>query len=45
MMLSHEKIFEDRGYHLATHGQKGFNGVAIASLLPLSDVNARLAGR
>ena len=38
------EIFEDRGYHLATHGQKGFNGVAIASLLPLSDVTRGLPG-
>ena len=32
------EIFEDRGYNLETHGQKGFNGVAIASRLPLEDV-------
>ncbi|MCC7320379.1 MAG: exodeoxyribonuclease III [Rubellimicrobium sp.] len=30
--------FEERGYHLATHGQKSFNGVAILSRLPLEDV-------
>ena len=25
------EIFEERGYNVATHGQKGFNGVAILS--------------
>lgn len=37
-------IFEDRGYVIETHGQKGFNGVAIASKLPLHDVTRRLPG-
>ncbi|MEM9317897.1 MAG: exodeoxyribonuclease III [Pseudomonadota bacterium] len=37
-------IFEDRGYNLETHGQKGFNGVAIASKLPLEDVVRGLPG-
>jgi len=37
-------IFEDRGYNLETHGQKGFNGVAIASKLPLEDVTRGLPG-
>ena len=27
--------FEDLGFNVATHGQKGFNGVAILSKLPL----------
>jgi exodeoxyribonuclease III len=36
--------FEDLGYHVATHGQKGFNGVAILSKLPLEDVMSRLPG-
>lgn len=36
--------FEDRGYQVETHGQKGFNGVAILSLLPLEDVVRGLAG-
>ncbi len=30
--------FEERGYHLVHHGQGRWNGVAIASRLPLSDV-------
>jgi exodeoxyribonuclease-3 len=30
--------FEDRGYAVETHGQKGFNGVAILSKRPLEDV-------
>lgn len=29
---------EDAGYRVETHGQKGFNGVAILSRLPLEDV-------
>ncbi len=37
-------LFEDRGYNLETHGQKGFNGVAIASKLPLEDVSRGLPG-
>jgi exodeoxyribonuclease III len=32
------------GYSIATHGQKGFNGVAILSKLPLEDVTPRLPG-
>ncbi len=36
--------FEDRGYNVATHGQKGFNGVAILSKLPLEDVTRGLPG-
>ncbi|MGH1418374.1 MAG: exodeoxyribonuclease III [Hyphomicrobiaceae bacterium] len=36
--------FEDLGYNVATHGQKGFNGVAILSKLPLEDVSPRLPG-
>ncbi|WP_439529183.1 exodeoxyribonuclease III [Pannonibacter sp.] len=36
--------FEDLGYHVATHGQKGFNGVAIVSRLPLEDVQRGLPG-
>ncbi|GGH19799.1 Exodeoxyribonuclease III [Cribrihabitans marinus] len=34
--------FEDRGYNVETHGQKGFNGVAILSKLPLEDVRRGL---
>jgi exodeoxyribonuclease-3 len=42
--------FESLGYHVETHGQKSFNGVAILSKLPLEDVvrglpNAEAAGR
>lgn len=42
--------FESLGYHVETHGQKSFNGVAILSKLPLEDVvrglpNAEGAGR
>jgi exodeoxyribonuclease-3 len=35
-------IFEDRGYNLAIHGQKSYNGVAILSKWPISDVTAGL---
>lgn len=34
--------FTDRGYHVATHGQKTYNGVAILSRLPLSAVERGL---
>jgi len=36
--------FEDMGYRVETHGQKGFNGVAILSKLPLEDVTRGLPG-
>jgi len=36
--------FEDLGYRVETHGQKGFNGVAILSRLPLEDVLRGLPG-
>lgn len=32
------------GYNLETHGQKGFNGVALLSKLPLADVRRGLPG-
>ena len=35
---------EALGYNVATHGQKGFNGVAVLSKLPFDEVNARLPG-
>ncbi|MEL6608180.1 MAG: exodeoxyribonuclease III, partial [Pseudomonadota bacterium] len=38
------EMFEDRGYNVQTHGQKGFNGVAILSKLPLEDVTRGLPG-
>ncbi|MGD9667537.1 MAG: exodeoxyribonuclease III [Hyphomicrobiaceae bacterium] len=36
--------FEDLGYTVATHGQKGFNGVAILSKRGIDEVRARLPG-
>lgn len=36
--------FEELGYNVATHGQKGFNGVAILSKTPLEDVTRGLPG-
>ncbi|WP_135505681.1 exodeoxyribonuclease III [Roseovarius aestuariivivens] len=36
--------FEDRGYHVHTHGQKSFNGVAILSKSPLEDISRGLPG-
>ena len=38
------ELFEDRGYNVETHGQKGFDGVAILSKLPLEDVTRGLPG-
>ncbi|SNS78507.1 exodeoxyribonuclease III [Tropicimonas sediminicola] len=38
------EMFEERGYNVETHGQKGFNGVAILSKLPLEDVTRGLPG-
>lgn len=35
---------EERGYHIATHGQKSYNGVAILSKHRLEDVRAGLPG-
>jgi len=35
---------EDLGYNLETHGQKGFNGVAILSKSPMEDVMRGLPG-
>lgn len=37
-------LFQAMGYHVETHGQKSFNGVAILSKLPLTDVRRGLAG-
>jgi exodeoxyribonuclease-3 len=36
--------FADLGYNIATHGQKGFNGVALLSLRPIEDVVRGLPG-
>ena len=38
------EAIEDLGYNVETHGQKGFNGVAILSKLPLEDVSRGLPG-
>lgn len=38
------EIFEEAGYNVEAHGQKGFNGVAIASKQPLEDVSRGLPG-
>jgi exodeoxyribonuclease-3 len=35
---------EALGYHIETHGQKGFNGVALLSKLPFDEVNRGLPG-
>ncbi|MCI4662521.1 MAG: exodeoxyribonuclease III [Neomegalonema sp.] len=35
---------EDLGYNVRTHGQKGFNGVAILSKRPIEDVQCGLPG-
>jgi exodeoxyribonuclease-3 len=38
------ELFEALGYRVETHGQKGFNGVAILSKLPLGEVRRGLPG-
>ncbi len=38
------EVLEERGYNLALYGQKTYNGVAIASRLPLEDVQFGLPG-
>ena len=38
------EIFEERGYHLAIHGQKQWNGVLIASKTPLDEIHMGLPG-
>ncbi len=38
------EMFEAMGYIVETHGQKGFNGVAILSKLPLADIRRGLPG-
>ena len=38
------EAFEELGYNVETHGQKGFNGVAILSKSPLEDVSRGLPG-
>jgi exodeoxyribonuclease III len=39
-----QSAFEDLGYNVAVHGQKGFNGVAILSKLPFDEVSRGLPG-
>ena len=36
--------FEELGYNVTVHGQKGFNGVGLLSKLPLEDVSKGLPG-
>ncbi len=38
------EMFEELGYNVAVHGQKGFNGVALLSKLPFDETTPRLAG-
>jgi exodeoxyribonuclease-3 len=38
------ELIEAKGYRVATHGQKGFNGVAILSRIPIEDVARGLPG-
>ena len=38
------ELLSDLGWNVETHGQKGFNGVAILSKLPLEDVSRGLPG-
>ena len=35
------QVFEDLGYNVAVHGQKGFNGVAILSKRPFDEIAVR----
>mgnify|MGYP000022268574 CR=1 FL=1 len=37
-------VFEELGYHVIFHGQKSYNGVAMITKLPLSDVITHLPG-
>jgi len=38
------EAFEERGYNVAVHGQKTYNGVALLSRHPMEDVSPRLPG-
>lgn len=38
------EAFESLGYNVETHGQKSYNGVALLSKLPLSDIRRGLPG-
>ena len=37
-------LFVDKGWHVAVHGQKSYNGVAIISRHPIEDVMCSLPG-
>jgi len=37
-------VFTDLGWHVAVHGQKAYNGVAILSRLPITDLRCGLPG-
>jgi exodeoxyribonuclease III len=39
-----KEAFEELGYNVAVHGQKGFNGVALLSKLPIDEVRPSLPG-
>ena len=38
------EAFESRGYNVAVHGQKSYNGVALLSKFPLADIRRGLPG-
>ena len=38
------EVFEELGYNVAVHGQKGFNGVALLSKLPFDEIVRGLPG-
>lgn len=38
------EAFESLGYNVETHGQKSYNGVALLSKYPLSDIRRGLPG-
>lgn len=38
------EVFTEMGWHIAVHGQKTYNGVAIASRFPMDDITAGLPG-
>jgi exodeoxyribonuclease-3 len=38
------EVFEERGYNVAVHGQKSYNGVALLSKYPFEEINTRLPG-
>lgn len=38
------EFFEERGYNVAVHGQKSYNGVALLSKFPFEEINVGLPG-